>query len=435
MRARPRLRPIALALAAVAAAPIGWLAVQRTSHAQSVDPKRARTLVVGASRGGSQAERVDPGRTGFSRTALPAGPVRVEWRRALGSAVEHAPLVDDAGNIHVVVGRGDVVLLASDGTEKARVVTGALQVGPAALTADGTVVFVSASGEAIGVRAGALRYRTRIGRNENAAPAASPLALDDGGVALATPYDLALLDAEGNVRARATAPEPLAAPLVSALGKIICVGASGAVYSWQPGREPSRVGTFGAPIDGAAALVDDHTLVAVTSAHLDLVALDLARGTNLTRSTAAVGAYLGPPATRGGAVLLFGLTPSGSSLVAIDATGQIVGEVALTSSTPPVTPDGGPPPLVIPPHGGVLVDAAGTVAFVAPDGQTGVVHGAAGTVETVTEVVCSRIAPSPSMRPGMVLPAGPSLAPAGAGAFVVACANGALARISRATSE
>jgi hypothetical protein len=426
---RFRFRQTVLALSALVAAPIGWLATQSASHAQAVDPKRARTFVVGAPRGPSNAERVDPGRTGFSKSALPAGPVHAEWRVALGSAVEHAPLVDDAGNVHVVVGRGDVVVVSIDGKEKSRVVTGSLQAGPAALTSDGTVVFVSASGEAIGVRNGAIRYRTRIGRNESVAPSASPLPLGDGGVAVATPFDLALLDAEGNVRARALAPESLAAPLVSALGRIVCVGASGAVYTWQPGRDPSRVGSFGAPIDGAAALSDDHTLIAVANGHVDLVAVDLVRGTNVTRASAVVGALLGPPTMRGTTTFLIGLTPTSSSLLAIDGTGQPAGDVGLTTNVPLVTPDGGPPPLVIPPHGGTLVDAAGTVAFIAPDGQTGVVHGSTGTVELVTDVVCSRSSAAPS-RPGLAIPAGPSLAPAGPGAFVVGCANGALVRIA-----
>lgn len=425
---RSRLRHSIVAL--VAAAPVAWLAIG-SGHAQSLDTKRARTFVVGAPRGASQAERVDPGRTGFAKTPLPAGPLHVEWRRALGSALEHAPLVDDAGNVHAVVGRGDVVVVGVDGTERSRVVTGA-QAGAAAITSDGTVVFVSASGEAIGVRAGALRYRTRVGRNEGIVPGAAPLPLADGGVVVATPNDLAVLDADGNVRVRSVSPEPLVAPLLSAQGKIIGVGASGAVYGWEPGREPTRIGGFGAPIDGAAALADERTLVAITASRIDLVAVDLVRGANTTRASAPVGVYLGPPALRGTMAFFVGMTPTSSSLIAIDATGQNVADVGLTTNVPPVTPDGGPPPLVVPPHAGVLVDAAGTVAFVAPDGQIGTVHGRAGTVELVTDVVCSR---GGVARPGMPMPAGPSLAPAGPGAFVVACANGALARVGLARGE
>jgi hypothetical protein len=416
----------------VATAAAGAIAIAAIAQAQSLDTKRARTIVVGTPRGVSPAARLDAARSGLARTALPAGPVRVEWRRALGSVVEHAPLVDEAGGIHVVVGRGDVVEVGSDGTEKSRVVTGAMQAGPPALTSDGTVVFVSASGEAIGARGGAVRYRVRIGRNEGAAPAATPLALADGGVAVATTSDLVLLDADGNVRARAVAPETLTAPMVAALGKIFFVGVSGAVYAWTPGREPSRVGSFGAPIDGAAALADDHTLVAVTSAHVDLVAVDLVRGAAVTRASASVGAFLGPPAMRAGTAFLLDMTPTSSSLVAIDATGQAVADVALTTNAPILVPDGGPPPLVIPPHAGVLVDAAGTVAFIAPNGETGVVFGKSAALELVTDVVCSRS--MPTARPG-ANPISPSLAPAGDGAFVVACANGALARIVRTHGE
>jgi hypothetical protein len=271
-------------------------------------------------------------------------------------------------------------------------------------------------------------------------------------VVVSTAGELAVLDALGNVRARAASPEPLSSPLLSALGKVAFVGASGAVYLWSPGREPSRAGSFGAAVDGAAALSDDHTLVAVTHGNTQLTAVDLAKNVTVMRSAAPSGAYLGPPAMRGEVAYLVHFTSTGSTLLGLDPNGLEVARVILTSNPPPLTPDGGTSPLVVPPHTGALVDGAGTVVVAAPEGPIGVAAFAAappsprgsdasdidggasaaaapmttGIIDLVGELVCSRGA-APGGRPASSTS---GLAPAGKGAFIVACSNGALVKVS-----
>ena len=425
----------------------------RGASAQSLDPRRARTFLVGGARGVSPTDRVDSGRTGFARTALPPSNIHVEWRKALGSSIDHAPLVDDVGNVIVVAGRGDVVVMGPDGAEKSRAVTGAVQAGPPVLLSDGTIVFVSAGGEALGVRGSVTRFRTRVGRSEAVAPRVAPLALDDGGVVVGTVGELTVLDAQGNVRARTSTPEAVTSPLVSALGKVAFVGASGAVYLWAPGGDPSRAGSFGAPIDGGAALSDDHTLVAVTHGGTQLTAVDLVKNVAVTRSSAPVGVYLGPPAMRGDVAYVVSFTSTGSTLVGLDANGLEVARVVLTSTPLLLGADGGVAPLVVPPHAGALVDAAGTVVVAAPEGPIGVATSgpaappsaapsagadgggasvasiSTGSVEFVSDLVCSRGA-APGGRPASSTT---GIAPAGNGAFVVACSNGALVKVSQGT--
>src|SRR5258708_27049561 len=155
-------------------------------------------------------------------------------------------------------------MLAPDGSERWRISTGAIDPGPAALLSDDTLVFVDEAGEAIAARDGAVRWKTRFGRSETAH--AAPLPLRDGGVVVATAHDVAVLDADGRPRVRNPLSEATIAPLLSGLSKIVTVTTSGVVWTWTPGApEATRVASFGSPVDGGAALSDDHTLVAVTA--------------------------------------------------------------------------------------------------------------------------------------------------------------------------
>ncbi len=149
---------------------------------------------------------------------------------------------------------------------------------------------MSSAGDAVGIRRTSPRPRfvTRIGGERNVRSA--PLSLDDGGVVVATGSDLVVLDSEGLVRSRVSLPETPAAPLLASGDRVIAVTSTGAVYGWTPGRE---LGSFGAPIDGGAALADANTLLAVIEGN-HLVELDLARGARSTRSIATQGLYLGP---------------------------------------------------------------------------------------------------------------------------------------------
>ena len=54
-----------------------------------------------------------------------------------------------------------------------------------------------------------MRFRTRLGGERVISGRVSPLALDDGGVVVATATELTALDSEGNVRSKASLPEPL----------------------------------------------------------------------------------------------------------------------------------------------------------------------------------------------------------------------------------
>jgi hypothetical protein len=394
------------------------------ADAQRLDPRRPAVFVVGAPGGASPTLRGDGRRTGSARDLLPSGVLRIAWRKNIGLSVDNAALVGPDGALAVVTARGDVVFLDVDGEEKGRAAAGTTSIGPATMTSDGTVVFMSSAGDAVGVRRASPRPRfvTRIGGERNSR--AAPLSLDDGGVVIATASDLVVLDGEGNVRARAALPEPPTAPLVATGDKVLAVGASGAVYGWIPGREPYRVGSVGAPIDGGAALADASTLLAVIEGN-HLVALDLARGARTTRSIAAQGLYLGPPSVRsvagGGALAtLLGLSPTRGFVVTLDPLGQDVARAPIATLSPVTLADGGVAALVAPPHTGPLVDARGAVAFASTDGHVGMV-GPDGAVDTIGELICSRRGSSAGVA---------GLTPFGPGAFAVVCESGVVARIT-----
>jgi hypothetical protein len=426
------MRALSVLAAASPALALG-AAVSAYAFGQTVDVERPRSIVVGTPAGGASMDRVDGARTGRVRVPLPAANLRREWQVPLGVVVDHGPLVDARGTTYVVGVRGEVVTVGRDGIERWRVSTGAIQPGPAALLSDDTLVFVDASGEAVAVRDGAERWRVRFGRSDEARPLQlahpAPLALADGGVVVATPREISALDADGHERARTTLPEPTAAPLISALGKVVAVTTSGAVWTWTPGApEPTRVGSFGSAIDEGAALADDHTLVAVAGGQLHLAALDLVRGTTTTRAVAPAGTWLGPPAMRGSTAYLLVSTPNSELAVAVDASGSEVSRAMLAAHTPPAPTDAGIPLVVALPHTPPLVDAAGTLAFATSEGSIGVASGA--SVELTSDVcpspigrgtsVVGALAASPATPPAPVA----GLAPLGPGAFVAVCRGG-----------
>jgi outer membrane protein assembly factor BamB len=365
------------------------------------------------------------------------GPIAWTSRAADGRAIRCRPArcarsgrcpwgcVDAAGTTYVVGTRGEVVAVTRDGRERWRASTDSPQPGPAALLSDDTLVFADALGEAVAVREGVVRWRTRFGRGDATHPA--PLPLEDGGVVVATAHDLALLDSEGHERGRATLPEAATGPLVGAMGKVVAVGASGTVWAWPPGAsEATRVGSFGSPVEGGATLADDHTLVAVTAGGAHLSALDLARGTASTRAVAPAGIWLGPPAMRYGTATLLLLAPSAELAVVVDASGVETSRSLLAVRAPPVAADGGVAPLVSILHTPPLVDSAGTVAFATSEGSLGVVWGA--TVELVADgCAASERDGRHDPRPDPSRAAG--LAPLGPGAFVAACRSGSIVAV------
>jgi hypothetical protein len=407
---------VGLGIAATAVA-AGLARAPQRAAAQTVDVQRPRTLVVG-SPPGARADRVDAARSGRARDPLPTGALRTEWQLPTGALIEQAPLVDASGTTYVVGTRGEVVAITRDGREKWRASTDSPQPGPAALLSDDTLVFADALGEAVAVREGVVRWRARFGRGDATHP--SPLPLDDGGVVVATAHDVAVLDAEGHERTRVTLPEAAAGPLVAALGRVVAVTASGAVWAWPPGAtDPTRLGSFGSPIEGGAALADDHTLLAVTSGGGHLSAVDLATGATTTRAVAPAGIWLGPPAVRSGTATLLLLAPSAELAVVVDASGLETARSLLVVRPPPLATDGGVAPLVAIPHTPPLVDAAGTIAFATSEGSLGVAAGS--TVELVADG-CVSSGTTRDPRPDPSRAAG--LAPLGPGVFIAACRSG-----------
>ena len=200
------------------------------------------------------------------------------------------------------------------------------------------------------------------------------------------------------------------------------------MFGWTPGREPVRLGSFGAPIDGGAALADGGMLLAVIEGN-HLAEVDITRGGRSTRSIATQGLYLGPPAVRSGpagasVATLLALTQSRGFVVTLDPGGQELFRAPIAAFTPAALPDGGAPPLVAPPHAGPIIDARGAIAFAATDGHVGVV-GPEGAVDTIGEVLCAKGA-----RSGVV-----GLTPFGEGAFAVTCDGGVVARVTGANVE
>src|SRR5260221_685116 len=216
-----------------------------------------------------------------------------------------------------------------------------------------------------------------------------------------------------------------AAPLVSALGKVVVVTSSGAVWAWTPGAaEPTRVGSFGSPIDGGAALADDHTLVAVAAGEARLTALDLSRGVAATRATSPNGLWLGPPAMRGGIAYVRLLPPSGGLALAIHASGRRLARTLLATRPPLAPVDGGAPPLLPGLHTPPLIDAAGTLAVGPLEGGVGIVA-RTGTVEILTDACApSSLAPASAVRTAAPEIAG--LAPLAPPALLVACRSRAI---------
>jgi hypothetical protein len=377
---------------ALAGLALGLSAAAGVAAAQPSQPAhrdRSITRVVGTPPG-ARVDRVDPRRSGASPTPLPSGSLRVAWRAAVKVPLEHAPLVDARGNVYVVGARGEVASLSADGAERWQVATSMPVAGPAALLSDDTVAFVGASGDAVAVRDGKVRWRTNAGAPD-VAYVAAPIALDDGGVVVASGPDLAAIDAEGQLVGRAHLPEPVAAPLLATGDRVLAVSASGVVWSWVPGAlDVRRIGTFETPVEGSVALVDPDTALAVTHSGARLTELRLRDGTTRIRASSGGTLWPGSPAVSGGVAFIVALTASSELAVAFDREGRELGSALIQSQSQATASDAGallmqsrPTPL--------LADSTATIIFATSTGGIGVVRRLGQPDEAVesVSVVCS----------------------------------------------
>jgi hypothetical protein len=402
--------------------------------AQPFDVERPLVLVVGAPSRGARMACGNAHRTGLATSLLPSSQLHTEWRTSLGFLAQQGPLVDAEGRTYVVGDSGEVVVLARDGTVSSRVVTRGPQPGPAALLSDDTLVFADGAGEAIAVRDGAVRWRSRFGRASTAH--AAPLALDDGGVVVTSGPDMAILDPGGQERARTVLGEPTSHPLVWALGKVIVVSDSGTVWAWAPGAlEVERVASFGSDIDGSAALFDVHTLVAVTGAQTNIATVDLSRRSTSKLSGPLGGLWLGSPAVARGVIYATQVTQAGEAAVALDASGTERGRAlvsglirgAALDAGGSTTGGGRPPP---------VVDGTGRLAFATLSGSVGVVAalsasaGSSPGQEAPVELVADACPPSPSGHP-RAEPVVVGIAPLAPAGVVAVCRSGVVVAIAQ----
>jgi hypothetical protein len=348
----------------------------RRAMAQAFDVERPLVVMVGAP-GGARMTQLDPGRRGLATSLLPASNLATEWQVALGFVAQQGPVVDGKGHTYVLGDSCEVVALASDGAVLWRVAARGTQPGPAVLLSDNTLVFADGAGEAVAVREGAVVWRSRFGRAS--ASHAAPLPLDDGGVVVASGPDLAVLDAEGGERARVVLPETTSHPLISAQGKVVAVGDSGTVWAWVPGEhQASRVASFGSDIDGSAALLGEHLLLAVSATQTHLSTVDLAHGTVATLVGSLGGLWVGSPAVDGsGAIYDTQSTASGEAIVALDAAGIERGRTIVAG---PTRPGGADRPTLGAGSGGhplPIVDSENHIVFATATGSIGVVSGLA----------------------------------------------------------
>ncbi|MEZ4301792.1 MAG: hypothetical protein R3B70_43055 [Polyangiaceae bacterium] len=429
----------ALALTATSAAALPLVSM---ALADALDPNLPHTVVVGTPKGAAPSDRVDSRRTGRSKTKLPAKPREV-WKRTLPSGTSYSPLVDGQGNLTFALTTSLVVRWSPEGKEVWRVqlpaaASSAVTVAaPPVLLSSGTVAVVTSLGELVGISpSGSIRYTTALGVSTSAGMrdgGVGPLALDDGGLAVASGRTLLELSADGSVRARAQLDDVAVGALLPGPEGTLVTTASGAVYSFKPPGSPRKVGTFGGAVRKGAVRGDDRTLYAVVD-NRRIVALDIPTGTTHTRATAGLllGGFDAPVAVGPGGTAV---TAAYAGLVlSFDSSGGEKLRVSIDPSLSLGTPDAGAPasstsPLSPPPYPGgpgggfglgtfptvdlrpspaVLVDGDGRIAFVRAGGRAGLIS-PDGSVHILSERICN--------RPG-------SLQPAGAKKLLVTCEEG-----------
>ena len=425
-----------LAAALLAAAP---------SRADAIDPTMPRTLVVGAPRGAAPSERLDAQRSGRSRTLFPTAPLH-RWEHHITGGLELAPVVDAQDNVLVVGTTPDVIKLDPEGKEIWRVRFGASPaVAAPVLTSDGTLVIVTAAGQAVGVTpSGSIRFVSPLGVHGRDADT-PPLALDDGGVIIAAAGALVEIDRDGAVRARTALENKPGSADTRVTGALVQgpateagpLGAlftteSGSVFAWRPPASPRKLGNLGGFPRRGGVLTGARTLTAIVDGRR-VVDFDLPTGVTHVRVNTGAGVQLDGPVALGPDGLLLAATQLGL-LLGVDAAGNELVRIALErpaalpqSAAAPMAGQPGPggsmlngpvgvgsgffgAPVEIKPSPAPILDRDGWIAFVRASGRAGVIN-PKGTVILVSERVCS--------SPIAALPAGEKR-------LLIACRDGGL---------
>jgi len=402
-----------------AASLLAGFVVASDAGAEGFDATSPHVVVVGKPRGAAPSERLDASRSGQTTTKIPVSPVE-KWRRHLGGNIDLPPVVDELGRVLVALSLPEVVALGADGKEVFRTRIG---VSPAVaapvLTSDGTLVVVTGAGVAVGVnREGRIRYATPLGARGRDLEVA-PLARSDGSVVMGG-RTLIELDETGAIRARASLPERAVGALLEGPEGTIITAESGNVYVFRSPSAPRKVGTFGGPLRRGAALEGGRTLLAVVGGRT-VVGLDLPTGLSHVRlGDVGLGTYDEPVTIHPKGFLM--VTTSTGFLFGIDAAGNEKVRMMLDKGAGQGTTLPGQPPdpqaglgggffgtaTDARPSPGLLVDAAGRIAFARQGGRVGVAR-ADGSISVVGERMCTNPV---------------SIQPAGEEKLVVACRDG-----------
>ncbi len=393
-------------LAAVVSA--GLVAAASLAAAQPLDPTLPHELVVGLPAAPAAMLRLDPGRTGLSRSPLPVSP-RVLWRARAQGGIEHSVGVDSTGAIVISSAIGQVVQIAPDGKTAWTVRTGrGAPLTTPVITSDGTRVVLVPGPALIGIDAkGHIRFKRALPAPGLARPhVGAPLPLPGGGLALSLGNRLIRVGPAGGIISTADAPETVQA-LLARGGSLLAVTQRGSVLSWQPPDGPSLIGSLGGTIDGWPALCSSRSLCASVDQHR-LVELDLDTGIRHVRLDDSSISLLGSPAVTRGHETLTATTDG--LVLGHDASGKELLHVALFSGT--VAPGSKVAPMLVrrttlPP---LIVDRTGTLGFARPGLDAGVVT-PAGDIHTAPGTACA--------DPVGVTPAGPHR-------MVAACRSGLL---------
>jgi hypothetical protein len=327
--------------------------------------------------------------------------------------LEQAPVVDESGNVVSGLVSGALVWLSPDGKEMARARLSAQPAAAPVIAADGTVVVLTTTARLVGTwPSGRERFEVQLalrGRDVDVAP----VALSDGGIAVASGRDVCIVGLDGHERARWTFDERVAGMVESTRGLVVASD-SGIVWTARAPEQPSRVGVLGGSPRRGVVLASERMLAAVVDSR-SVAMLDLRTGRAWVRSPAsAAGQSLDAPPIVASPTLVLAVT-LGGLVVGLDRSGDESLRASLErqaagpgdAPTPPAPFLGNAELKPSPP---IVVDEDGRVAFARVSGRVGVVA-PDGAVTVSSDRVCS----SPI-----------ALQPAGEGRFVVACRDGSI---------